>query len=212
MLKEWCERISHVEAGSSAGMLVTVVMSMTFVTVVALIMAWLGGGIVPLVLAGLGWGAFLLVTLMHATVLNRGAQVFTAKGGSTPSVNQHSNIGAMVASGRYAEAAEAYKAVIASDPEDLLACEQLGLLALRDLKDYELAVFAAREGEKRVPDPRRQVGFALQVANIYRDNLKDYGRTMVELRRILARYPGVPNADRLRAEIEELKALHFEAR
>jgi hypothetical protein len=35
---------------------------------------------------------------------------------------------------------------------------------------------------------------------------------MVELRRILARYPNIANAARLRAEIDELKALHFEAR
>jgi hypothetical protein len=35
---------------------------------------------------------------------------------------------------------------------------------------------------------------------------------MVELRRILARYPDVPNADALRSEIDELKAMHFEGR
>ena len=56
-----------------------------------------------------------------------------------------------------------------------------------------------------------QAGFALLAANIYRDDLKDYGRALVELRRILARYPEVPNAARLRAEIEELKTIHFEA-
>ena len=50
------------------------------------------------------------------------------------------------------------------------------------------------------------------MANICRDDLKDYGRAVVELRRILARYPDVPNAGRLRAEIEELKAMHLEAR
>jgi regulator of sirC expression with transglutaminase-like and TPR domain len=49
----------------------------------------------------------------------------------------------------------------------------------------------------------------LLAANICRDNLKDYGKAMVELRRVLALYPDVPNAARLRAEIEELRALHF---
>jgi len=160
------------------------------------------------------WAALFLYFLLFTRVVSPLGEAFgravMSGGSSTPSIDQHSNIEALVARGRYAEAAEAYKAVIASDPEDLVAYEQLGLLALRELKDYQLALFAAREGEKRVPDPKRQAGFALQVANIYRDNLKDYGRTMVELRRILAVYPGIPNADRLRAEIEELKAMHFE--
>lgn len=212
MLQELWERISRVDAGSSAGVFVAVVMAMGFVTIVAVVVGLLGGGFIPLVIAALFWPAFLFVALLHKTVLERGARMVIAKGASTPYVPQHSNIQALVARGRYSAAAEAYKAVIASEPEDLVACEQLELLALRELKDYELAVFAAREGERRVPDAARQAGFALQVANIYRDNLKDYGKTMVELRRILARYPDIPNAARLRAEIDELKALHFEAR
>jgi tetratricopeptide (TPR) repeat protein len=212
VLKEWWERLSWVEAGSSAGLLVVVVMMMSGVSVVALVWAWLASNIMPLAIAGVGWGSFLLFVLLHATVLRSGAGVVTAKGGSTPSVNQHSNIAAMVARGRLTEAAQAYKAVIAADPEDLLACEELGQLALRELKDYQLALFAVHEAEKRAPDDRRRMGFALLAVNIYRDNLKDYGRTMVELRRLLARYPDVPNAEALRAEIDELKALHFEAR
>lgn len=212
MLREWWERISRVEAGSSAGFLVAVVIAMTFVTVVAAIVALLGGGIVPLAIALVFWPAFLLVALLRGTAIEHGARVFTAKGSSTPYVPQHSNIQALVARGAYAEAAEAYRQEIAAHPEDLVACEQLGLLALRELKDYELALFAAREGEKRASDARRRAAFALQAANIYRDNLKELGKAVVELRRILARYPDVPNAARLRAEIEELKAIHFEAR
>jgi tetratricopeptide (TPR) repeat protein len=203
--REWWERVSRVDAGSSAGFFVAVVIAMSFVTLVSLFT----GGIA---IAVLGWAIFLFTALLRATVIERGSRLLTVKGASTPHVPQHSNIQALVARGRYPEAAEAYKAAIATDPADLVACEQLGMLALRELKDYELALFAAREGEKRVPDAARQAGFALQVASIYRDNLKDYGRTMVELRRILARYPGIPNAARLRAEIDELKALHFEAR
>ena len=212
MLKEWWEKTSRVDASSSAGFFVAVLMAMSFVTVVAVVVGLLGGGFIPLVIAAIFWPAFLLVAALHGTVLERGARMVVAKGASTPYVPQHSEIQALVARGRYTEAAEAYKAVIATHPEDLVACEQLGLLALRELKDYELAIFAAREGERRVPDTARRAGFALQVANLYRDNLKDYGKTIVELRRILARYPDIPNVARLRAEIDELKALHFEAR
>jgi tetratricopeptide (TPR) repeat protein len=127
-------------------------------------------------------------------------------------VNQHSNIQAMTARGEYRKAAEAYRAAMEADPADLLACEQLGQLALRELKDFPLALTAYREAERRQSDPRRAVGYAMMIAGIYRDNLKDYGKAMVELRKLLARYPDAPNAARLRAEIDELKALHFEAR
>ncbi len=193
-------------------MLTFVVIAMSGVTVVALIVAVSVRHWLPLILAGLGWGSFLLFVALHATVLAHGSRAFGAKGASTPYVPQHSTIQALVARGAYREAADAYREVIAAHPEDLVACEQLTQLALRELKDYDLALVAAREAERRAPDPRQRAGFALLIANVYRDNLKDYGRTAVELRRVLARYPDVPNADRLRAEIEELKAMHFEAR
>ena len=137
-------------------------------------------------------------------------QVLDPSGDSTPYVNQHSNIEAMVARGEYATAAQAYRTVIAADPEDVAACEQLALLALREMKDYPLAVFAYREAEQRVTEPRRQLGYAMHVAGIYRDYIRDAGRTMVELRRILAQYPDAPNASSLRGELDDLKARRFE--
>ncbi len=138
-------------------------------------------------------------------------RILVQSGGSTPSVAQHSNIETMEARGQYAQAAEAYRAVIAAEPEDLVACEKLGQLALRQLKDYGTALFAYREAEKRASEPKRRLGYAMLVAGIYRDNLKDYGRAMVELRRIVAKYPDAPNRARLSAEVDELKALHFES-
>ena len=138
-------------------------------------------------------------------------RVLVASGKSTPSVAQHSNIETMVTRGEYAKAAQAYQDIIATSPQDLVVCDKLAQLAMRELKDYPLAIFAYREAEKRSPEPRRQAGYAILVAGIYRDNVKDYGKSMVELRRILSRYPDVPNKERLAAEIEELKTMHFEA-
>jgi tetratricopeptide (TPR) repeat protein len=170
----------------------------------------------PLLAAFAGWAFVLLYGVLEVGILHRGASTVAAltlpSGAATPSVNQHSNIQALVAKGRIAEAAEAYRQVIALQPGDLVACEQLAQLALRELKDWELALFALRAAEQRSPEPRRRAGYALLAANVYRDNLKDYGKTLVELRRVLERYPDVPNADALRREIEELKAMHFEAR
>ncbi|HXY19010.1 MAG TPA: hypothetical protein VEH83_03335 [Gemmatimonadales bacterium] len=208
--------LEHLSATTAKGRFVFLVMVMVVVTAVALLEGAVLGSAVPLVAAMFGWAVILMYGVVEGALFERAgrgvAAITLPSGSATPSVNQHSNIEALVARGRLAEAADAYRAVIAADPRDLVACERLGQLALRELKDPQLALFAAREGEKRAPDPRRQAGFALLVANICRDDLKDYGRAVVELRRILARYPDVPNAGRLRAEIEELKAMHLEAR
>ncbi len=212
MLQEWWEKISRVDASSNAGFFVATVMAAALIVVAGVVMALLGGGIVPLGLAAVFAPMFVLVGVLHGTALERGSQLFVAKGKSTPYVPQHSHIQAMVAKGAYGEAAQAYREVITAHPEDLVACEQLTQLALHELKDYELALFAGHEAEKRAPDDRRRAGFALLGANISRDNLKDYGKSAVELRRLLARYPDIPNADALRGEIEELKAMHFEVR
>ncbi len=171
---------------------------MALVTIVAIVL-----GSAPLVIAAAIVWAFWAMRYILLT------QVLDPSGAQTPSVNQHSGIAAMVARGHYQEAAEAYRAAIAADPEDVVACEQLGLLAVRELKDYELAVQAYREAEKRVPTPRRKLGYAMQVAGVYRENMKDAGKTMVELRRLLAQYPDAPNAAAIRSELDALKASLF---
>ncbi len=161
-------------------------------------------GSTPLLLLGaivwVGWAAYyILVT-----------RILMPDGASTPSVNQHSNIGTMVIRGRFAEAAAAYKEAILANPLDTVACEQLAQLALRDMKDYPTAVEAYREAEKRSQEPKRRLGYAILIAGIYRDHFRDAGKAMGEIRRILSQYPEAPNAARLRTELEELKAIHFE--
>lgn len=185
------------------------------ITAFAILFGLLTGIWLPLIGAAIGWAVVGIYSLILLFIIEPAGdaigRVVVSSGSSTPSVPQHSNIETMVTRGEYAKAAQAYKDVIATSPQDLVACDKLAQLALRELKDYPLAIFAYREAEKRSPEPRRQAGYAILVAGIYRDNLKDYGKSMVELRRILSRYPDVPNRDRLAAEIEELKAMHFEA-
>ncbi|MDP3773454.1 MAG: hypothetical protein Q8Q85_04235 [Gemmatimonadales bacterium] len=138
-------------------------------------------------------------------------RIVVPSGSSTPSVNQHSNIQAMEARGELRKAAEAYRAVIETEPEDIVACEKLGQLAFRELKDFGLAIWAYREADRRVNEPKRQLGYALIVAGIYRDNVQDTGKAIVEIRKVLDRFPDAPNAAQLRAELDELKARHFGA-
>jgi tetratricopeptide (TPR) repeat protein len=212
--QSWWERISRVDAVSAKGQFVFLCLIMGFATLVNTVIAVLMMSWIPILAALAGWGFVLIYGLVRSTAFEKAGKgvgaVLVPSGSSTPSVNQHSNIQAMVARGEYRKAADAFRAVIESDAADVVACEQLGQVALRELKDYELAVFAYREAEKRSGEPRRRAGYALLVAGIYRDNVGNAGRAIVELRRVIERYPGIPNVEALRAELEELKARHFE--
>lgn len=131
-------------------------------------------------------------------------------GSSTPPAKPLSHIEAMEARGELAKAAEAYKAEIASDPTDVTSCERLALLAQRELKDYQTALWAYHEAERRADVPARKFGFGLLAAGILRDQVKDPKRAMVELRRLVSQYPTAPRIDSLKREIEELKVAVLE--
>jgi tetratricopeptide (TPR) repeat protein len=206
--------LEHLSAASAKGRFVFLVMVMAAATLLSAIEAVVLLSWAPLLVSLFGWAVVLVYGAIEGVFAGRAGRVVGAltmpSGEATPSVSQHSNIQAMVARGDYARAAEAYRAAIAADPADLVACELLGRLALAELKDYETALYAFREAERRATEPRRQLGYALLVAGIYRDNLRDPGRAAVELRRVLARHPDAPNAAALRAELDLLKTRHFE--
>jgi len=158
----------------------------------------------PLILVAvvvwIGWGFYYVLL----------TRVLDPRGEDTPYINQHSGIQAMVMRGEYEKAAQAYRDVITTDPADRVACEQLALLALQELKDYETAVFAYREAEKRHTAPGKKLTFGMMAAETLRDRIRDPGRAVVELRRLLATYPDASNAAALKSELEQLKAYLFE--
>jgi hypothetical protein len=171
------------------------------------------GGI--LVVAALAALAFYFMSLgIQAGVagpLARGfGRLLLPSGSSTPGPKPLSHIEAMEARGELDKAAAAYKAEIATDPIDVTSCERLGVLAQRRLHDYPLAAWAYREAERRADTPARKYGYGLLAVGVYRDLLKDRGRTLVELRRLVEQYPTAPQVDALRAEIEHLRAELFE--
>lgn len=171
-------------------------------------------GMVVLATAVFGWGvfAFYLVfnQLFVQTAGNAFGKVLLPSGSSTPPAKALSHIETMVVRGDLARAVEAYKAEIAVDPADVLSCERLGALAMRQLGDYDLAVWAYREAERRETAPGRRFGYGLIIVGIYRDQLKDRGKTVVELRRLVHQYPDAPRIASLRAEIDELKTGMFD--
>jgi len=148
----------------------------------------------------------LVMWALHYVLVTR---VLWPTGESTPGDKSLSHIDAMVARGDYAGAAAAYNREMLADPADYWSCERLAMLARGQLKEPELALRALRQAEQRVPEPRRKAGYALLALGVLRDDLRDEGRAIVELRRILATYPGIPNAGALRAELDQLKAERF---
>jgi tetratricopeptide (TPR) repeat protein len=160
------------------------------------------------------WVVFAMTVLLHRIVIESAGdavgRILLPSGSSTPAAKPLSHIEAMEARGELARAAEAYKAEIASDPADVTSCERLALLALRRLHDHETALWAYREAERRADAPARKFGFGLLAAGVCRDQLKDPRRAVVELRRLVQRYPTAPRVGALKKEIEELKAALFE--
>ncbi len=209
------EKISRVDASSDAGRAVFLVMVMAAASLFSLFEALVMANWTPLMACGAGWLFVAVYVLLQGSLFKKSAgaigSITAPSGGSTPSVAQHSNIEALEMKGEYAKAAEAYRAAIAADPHEIVACEKLGQLALRQLKDTDTAVWAYHQAEQRATEPRRRIGYAMLALSILRDTAHDTGRTVVELRKLLERYPDVPNADALRAELEQLKATLFEA-
>ena len=151
-------------------------------------------------------GVIMVMWALHYILMTR---VLWPTGDSTPGDKPLSHIEAMVARGDYAGAADAYEREIQTDPADFWSCERLAMLARTQLKDPERAVRSLHRAEQRVPEPRRRAGYALLALGVLRDDLRDAGRAIVEVRRILATYPGVPNADALRRELDQLKTERF---
>jgi tetratricopeptide (TPR) repeat protein len=179
-------------------------------TALALIVSILMDFWVPLMGAVAGWVVLAGYFIIEATAMEKAGgligSILVPRGSSTPPAKGLSHIQAMVARGQYAEAAEAYRREIATDPADLASCEQLGLLATRELRDYPLALEAYREAEKRAETPARKFAFGMMIAGLYRDQLQDARRAVVELSRVLSLYPGAPGAAAAKRELEELKA------
>jgi tetratricopeptide (TPR) repeat protein len=188
-------------------------------TVLAILLNLVGAGRIATVLLGgcvFSWAVFAVYLLFHFTLINPAGnafgRIFLPSGKSTPPAKGLSHIEAMAVRGDLARAVEAYKAEIATDPADVTSCERLGTLAMRQLADYDLAVWAYREAERRAESPARKFGFALIVVGICRDQLKDRGKTVVELRRLVQLYPDAPRIEALKAELDELKAGLFDDR
>ena len=181
----------------------------------------LGGGLL-LTVVGLGIvgkllmlaGGALLVLGVVLFVVMRGLAMPAANalltflgfqsGSSTPRAKGYSHIEALTAQGRYREAAAAYRREIASDSKDVEARIQLAQLLLKHLDDPAGAATCYREVRDLVPDEARTIGYSLRLVDLYRTRLAAPGRALVELRRLIDRFPESPQVVGARRELQEL--------
>ncbi len=124
---------------------------------------------------------FLAVPSANTLVGFLGAQ----SGSSTPPLKGYSAIEALVAQGRYQDAAAAYRREIAADPSDIEARSRLAQLLIDHLADFAAAARYLREAREVSTNAGQKMGYSLRLVDLYRSRLGDRGKAMVELRRFI---------------------------
>lgn len=184
-----------------------------FATVVALLL-W-ATGLVPraLVLVGVLWALYGFVLGLLGGVLEPvvdGLGQAFSNVGLVRAGGGYSGVETLVAQGRYAEAAEAYRERAQVDGDRAEATLRRAALLGGVLGEPETAAVELenlRAGNRLTPAEDIRVGLAL--AELAERRLGDPGRAMSELRRLIDRYPSARHLRRLRAGLAELKARRF---
>lgn len=185
-----------------------------FGTIVALVL-W-ATGIVPraLVMVGILWALYgFVMGLLGGVVepLVDGLGRAFGDVGLLRAGGGYSAIETLVARGQYAEAAEAYRERAQDPASRAEATLRRAALLGGILGEPETAVAELenlRAGERRLT-PAEDIRVGLALADLAERRLADPGRAMVELRRLIDRYPSGRHLRRLRTELAKLKAERF---
>lgn len=122
----------------------------------------------------------------------------------------YSGIETLAARGHLQAAADAYAERARNKPQRVEATLRRAALLAGPLSQAETAAIELDNLRARGPLPPRddfRVGLAL--VELYEQDLKDPGRAMAELRRLIDRYPTAQGARRLRVALAGLKAERF---
>jgi len=134
---------------------------------------------------------------------------FAVDGTSTPYKEQFSYQQALVMRGRPGDALESFEAVIAERPAEVDARRRAAELYVSDQRNFVRAAQLFREIQRI---PTASVGDEVYATNrlvdLLNGPLEDSGRALVELRRLIERYPRSAAAHHARAALVKLKAEH----
>ncbi|MBA3889867.1 MAG: hypothetical protein H0X64_04995 [Gemmatimonadaceae bacterium] len=176
--------------------------------------SWAGAGVhlgVLLFSAVLG---FVLGMLMVRTVVHGSAKLVAGSvmpsGGTTPSQADYSREDAMLMQRDVRGALERYEAMIAADPRLVGARLRAADIHAREGNDPGRAEALFREVQRISGVAKSDDLYASnRLVDLYEGPLANTGRAMVELRRIIERYPGTRAADDARRGLATLKARHL---
>lgn len=128
-------------------------------------------------------------------------------GSSTPSVEQYSQQQALVMQGKVDEALESFESVINETPETIDARIRAAELYAREKGNHRRAMELLREAQ-RIPAIAvgQDVYVSHRLVDLYTGPLNEPSRALVELRRLIERYPQSAAAEQARTALAELKA------
>lgn len=131
-------------------------------------------------------------------------------GSSTPYVEQYSYQQALVMDGRVDDAIASFEALVAADAQAIAPRIRAAELHDRHKQNFARAAQLFREVQRIEPVSSGDFIYATnRLADLYLGPLGDRGRALVELRRLVERYPASPAADHARRAIAALKAEHL---
>jgi hypothetical protein len=164
--------------------------------------------LIALVLGVIAAGASLVLSHVAGAAYTH----LMVSGSSTPYAQQYSYQQALVMQGRINDALESFEAVIAESPDSVDVRVRTAELYLRDKRDAVRAAELFREIQRMPLVTQGEDIYATnRLCDLLTGPLNDRGRALVELRRLIDRYPGSPAADHARRAIASLKPAHHES-
>ncbi len=151
-------------------------------------------------------GAFAL-TLGISHAAGRTYQHLMMDGSATPYEEQHSYQQALVMQGKLDQALESFEAIVVEQPSAVSARIKAAELYARDKGNAQRAAELFREVQWINSATAGQVIYAThRLVDLLTGPLDDPGRAVVELRRLIERFPGNPAVERSRDALRVLKA------
>lgn len=145
--------------------------------------------------------------LMFANMGGDAYKALMVNGSSTPYVEQYSYQQSLVMAGKLDEALESFEAVIAEQPNAVDPRIRAAELYDREKKNSLRAAELFRDALRIEPIATGQFVYAThRLVDLYTGPLDEPGRALVELRRLIDRYPGSPAAEQARSALAVLKA------
>lgn len=197
----------YVRAGSYSAMAGIITFAAAF-----LLIAGTGGGATLSLVVGLSILAVVVALGVYALTIGlshaagRSYQHLMMDGSSTPYEEQHSYQQALVMQGKLGEALESFEAVVAEQPTAATARIRAAELYARDGGNPRRAAELFREVQRIDSASAGQVIYATnRLVDLLTGPLDDPGRALVELRRLIDRFPGNPATDRAREALKTLK-------